>query len=213
MNTRRKKNTPSASARTRTAAAHDEATAAEERWKVVAADARAADARAAKTTSTKSTSSAKDPPEGCLTAAATRLGIPPIVGIPNPNLLNSAPPDFDDDKFVGTCDYHVGGTSHCSHPTLQLKNCGGDGLCRIKVHHLCQIEWELKNGYEETTILRCQTHHPRFKSLTFQVPALPPIPNHATAATGMELDEFSIPSFQNEDHVSVYTEGGVGIMV
>ena len=209
MNTRRRKNdTLSASARTRTTAAQDAATAAEERWKVVAADARAADARAAKTTSTKSTSSAKDPPEGCLTAAATRLGIPPIVGIPNPNLLNSAPPDFDDDKFVGTCDYHVGGTSHCSHPTLQLKNCGGDGLCRIKVHHLCQIEWELKNGYEETTILRCQTHHPRFKSLTFQVPALPPIPNHATAATGMELDEFSIPSFQNEDHVSVYTEGG-----
>ena len=54
----------------------------------------------------------------------------------------------------------------------------------------------------------CQNHHPRVKSLTFQVPALPPIPNHATAATGMELDEYSIPSFQHEDHVSVYTGGG-----
>ena len=199
----RQKNKTSGTSRKRTTAAKDALTAAKDASMAAASAAASAAtaALAAKATSTKSTASAKNPPEGCLTTAATRLGIPPIVGIPNPNLLNSD---------VGTCDYRVGGTNHCSNPTLPLKSCGGDGLCRIKVHHLCQIEWEVKNGYEETTILRCQNHHPRVQCHTFQVPALPPIPNSIHAATVMELEEYSIPSFQNEDHFSVYTEGGVG---
>ena len=79
----------------------------------------------------------------------------------------SLPPKPYDGNFVGSCNYHVGDTCHCSNPTLPLKNCA-HGLCRVTVHHLCQLEWEVQNGYEETTILRCQYHHPRSSSLTFR---------------------------------------------
>ncbi len=107
MPPRRKNNTLSGtSARKCTTAAKDTATAA-----ATAAVLAATAASAAEATSTNSTASAQNPPLGCLTSAAARLGIPPIVGIPNPNLQNLAkPPDFDNGKFVGSCNYHVGET-------------------------------------------------------------------------------------------------------
>ena len=105
---------------------------------------------------------------GCLTSAAQRIGVPiPDLRIP---MRVATRAEDDANKFVGSCNYHVSGSNHCSHPDLLLRMCN-HGMCRIRIHHLCQLEWEEANGYEETTISRCQLHHPR----VLGVP--PPIPN------------------------------------
>jgi len=210
MPPRRKNSRSGASARKRTTTGKEKMATVAAAAAATLAEADAAMAASAdEATSTKST---KNPSVGCVTAAAARMGIPPIVEIPTPNLPNNSakPPDFNEGKFVGSCDYHVSGTYACSYLPLPLKNCG-DGLCRIKVHHLCQLDWEGRNGFKETTILRCQLHHPRNRSLTFQVPTLPPLlPNSIPAATGMEFEEIeSIPPFQHEGNDSEYTGGGI----
>jgi hypothetical protein len=100
---------------------------------------------------------------GCLTSAAQRIGVPiPDLRIPMRLATPAEAKRMCDDGnlFVGSCNYHVSGGNHCSHPDLQLRMCN-HGMCRIKIHHLCQLEWEEAMGFEETTISRCQVHHPR----------------------------------------------------
>ena len=105
---------------------------------------------------------------GCLTSAAQRIGVPiPDLRIP---MRVATRAEDDANKFIGSCNYIVSGSNHCSHPDLLLRMCN-HGMCRIRIHHLCQLEWEEAMGYEETTISRCQLHHPR----VLGVP--PPIPN------------------------------------
>jgi hypothetical protein len=71
----------------------------------------------------------------------------------------------------GPCCFHLPGTTICSNINMPLKMCGFNNCC-ILVHHLCQVEWESWNGYEETTTLWCSVHH--LYVLTLQVP--PPLP-------------------------------------
>ena len=79
----------------------------------------------------------------------------------------TAPADV---SVVGSCNYHVIGSNHCSHPDLHLRMCN-HSMCHVSIHHLCQLQWEEANRYEETTTSRCQLHHPRVLNV------LSPIPN------------------------------------
>ena len=115
-------------------------------------------------TTAASTATAAAAATGAATATAagaaainpsTRLGIPPIVGIPIPNLqiclaipTQAARMEHDLLQTVGSCGFHVGITRRCSNPHLPLRMCGHD-FCRHKAHHLCQIDWEVMKCYEE----------------------------------------------------------------
>ena len=102
MPPRQKNSRSGASARKRTTTAKEKtARAAAAAAALAEADASMA-ASADEATSTKS---AINQSKGCLTAAAARQGVPPIVGIPTPNLQNNSakPPDFDKDQFIGSC--------------------------------------------------------------------------------------------------------------
>ena len=126
---------------------------------------------------------------GCITAAAGRLGIQNI-GFPirqatateaanmAANLAKEADSSANSDSLVGPCSYNRPGSFLCSYISLPLIPCGFEN-CKYKVHHLCQIEWEIRENYEEAEGKRCAVHHPR----VIKIPLFPPI----------DVEELSIP--------------------
>jgi len=48
----------------------------------------------------------------------------------------------------------------CNFPQLKPLKCTVNG-CNNLVHHLCQIEFEQREGFPETMSLKCCLHHPQ----------------------------------------------------
>ncbi len=52
----------------------------------------------------------------------------------------------------------------CEYPNLKPLPCEKDGCENTRlVHHLCQSEWEQREGYEDTVARYCCLHHPDYK--------------------------------------------------
>ena len=143
------------------------------------------------------------PSDGCITAAASRLGVnimqlPIRLATTCDNVAAMA--NDDNAKFIGCCPYHLNmgfnASMSCSHPNLQLKNCGYHN-CHVQVHHLCQVEWEAAKGFEETTILWCPHHHPKIpRPNVMPVFTLPCLANvdAQIAATNATINSINIQS-------------------
>jgi len=64
----------------------------------------------------------------------------------------------EEEKVFGKCDWcHI---VDCNFPQLKPLKCTVDG-CNKLVHHLCQIEFERREGFLETLPLKCCLHHPQ----------------------------------------------------
>jgi hypothetical protein len=143
------------------------------------------------------------PSDGCIISAASRIGIN-IMQLPIRLATTcedaAAMANNDSAKFIGCCPYHLNmgfnASMSCSHPNLQLKNCGYDN-CHVQVHHLCQVEWEAAKGFEETTIIRCPHHHPKIPRPNvlpvFTLPRLANVDSHI-AATNATINSINIRS-------------------
>jgi len=64
----------------------------------------------------------------------------------------------EEEKVFGKCDW--GNIIACNLPQLKPLKCTVDG-CNKLVHHLCQIEFEQREGFPETLPLKCCLHHPQ----------------------------------------------------
>jgi len=64
----------------------------------------------------------------------------------------------EEEKVCGKCDW--GHIVACNFPQLKPLKCTVDG-CNKLVHHLCQIEFERREGFPETLPLKCCLHHPQ----------------------------------------------------
>jgi len=64
----------------------------------------------------------------------------------------------EEEKVFGKCDW--GHIVTCNFPQLKQLKCTVDG-CNKLVHHLCQIEFEQREGFPETMPLKCCLHHPQ----------------------------------------------------
>jgi hypothetical protein len=70
----------------------------------------------------------------------------------------------EEEKVFGKCDWvHV---IACNFPQLKPLKCTVEGCIKL-VHHLCQIEFERREGFPEIMPLKCCLHHPQ--SLSYQV--------------------------------------------
>jgi len=79
--------------------------------------------------------------------------------------INNATNNVDDEdslneeeKVFGKCDW--GNIVACNFPQLKPLKCTDEG-CNKLVHHLCQIEFEGREGFPETLRLKCCLHHPQ----------------------------------------------------
>jgi len=64
----------------------------------------------------------------------------------------------EEEKVFSKCDWqHI---VACNLPQLKPLKCTVNG-CNNLVHHLCQIEFEQREGFPETMLLKCCLHHPQ----------------------------------------------------
>jgi len=64
----------------------------------------------------------------------------------------------EEEKVFGKCDW--GHIVACNFPQLKPLKCTVDD-CNKLVHHLCQIEFDQREGFPETLPLKCCLHHPQ----------------------------------------------------
>ena len=64
----------------------------------------------------------------------------------------------EEEKVFSKCDWCQ--IVDCNFPQLKPLKCTVDG-CNNLVHHLCQIEFERREGFPETLPLKCCLHHPQ----------------------------------------------------
>jgi hypothetical protein len=91
----------------------------------------------------------------------------------------------EDEKVCGKCDW--GHIVACNYPQLKPLKCIVDG-CNKLVHHLCQIEFEQREGFPETLPLKCCLHHPQSP---FRASKPPPVNDpedklHSSSASNFE---------------------------
>jgi len=75
-----------------------------------------------------------------------------------PNNVNEEDSSSDEENVFGKCDW--GHIIACNHSQLKPSKCTVNG-CNKLVHHLCQIEFERREGFPETLPLKCCLHHPQ----------------------------------------------------
>jgi hypothetical protein len=80
----------------------------------------------------------------------------------------------------------------CNFPQLVPLMCQIDG-CTTLVHHLCQSEWERKEGHPDTVARLCCIHHPEYKYKNQPEKAATP-PSKKTPRTKPPAEVFPNPS-------------------
>ena len=160
-----------AAART-TAAANSTTAAAVANSAATASTAAAANAKLTKKTTTKKTTAATASISASSAAAATasRTTATAFSSFDGTSLYNDDP--------TTTCDWAVEQCHLIGAAPLKCQKLG----CFTYLHHLCSIQWEMKNNLPEGNIATlCRAHHPHYKKYVAAMTAASPFTNPAAS--------------------------------